>query len=80
MITVEPPNNGQVGAGGFVLYSEVSFIGRLYHNYMVNVTSTVFNEAIMTSNAQDELNQYTCIAMVFESRLTPQIDIVGKCK
>ncbi len=29
--TVEPPNNGQVGAGGFVRYSEVSFIGRLYH-------------------------------------------------
>ncbi len=27
--TVEPPNNGQVGAGGFVRYSEVSFIGRL---------------------------------------------------
>ncbi len=29
--TMEPPINGQVGAGAFVSYSEVSFIGRLYH-------------------------------------------------
>ncbi len=27
--TVEPRNNGQVGTGGFVRYSEVSFFGRL---------------------------------------------------
>ena len=35
--TVEPLNNGQVGAGAFVRYSEVSFIGRFHHNY-VNLT------------------------------------------
>ena len=39
--TVEPLYNGQVGAGGFVHYSEVSFIGRFHHNnwtpYMVNI-------------------------------------------
>ena len=37
--TVEPLNNGQVGAGAFVRYSEVSFIGRFHHNY-VNLTLT----------------------------------------
>ena len=30
--TVEPLYNGQVGAGAFVRYSEVSFIGRFHHN------------------------------------------------
>ena len=44
---VEPPNNGQVGAGDFVCYSEVSFIGRLGYG-----TPNVFNETIMTSNTQ----------------------------
>ena len=32
--TVEPLNNGQVGVGAFVHYSEVSFIGRFHHNYV----------------------------------------------
>ncbi len=32
--TVEPPNSGLVGAGGFVRYSE-SFIGRLYRIRLV---------------------------------------------
>ncbi len=32
-IIAEPPViNGQVGAGGFVRYSEVSFIEKFYHN------------------------------------------------
>ena len=35
--TVEPLYNGQVGAGDFVHYSEVSFIGRFHHN-LVNLT------------------------------------------
>ena len=39
--TVEPLNNGQVGAGAFVRYSEVSFIGRFHHNY-VNLTPYQF--------------------------------------
>ncbi len=43
---------GQVGAGGFVRYSEVSF-GRLYHYGYV--TPNVFKYTIC-----DELNQYTC--------------------
>ena len=30
--TVEPLYNGQVGAEGFVLYLEVSFIGKFHHN------------------------------------------------
>ena len=30
--TVEPLYNGQVGAGAFVCYLEVSFIGRFHHN------------------------------------------------
>ena len=34
---MEPLNNGQVGAGAFVRYSEVSFIGRFCHNY-INLT------------------------------------------
>ncbi len=51
---MEPPNNRQVGAGGFVRYSEVIYI----QGY---VTANAFNETIMTSNTQnDELNQYTC--------------------
>ena len=33
--TVEPLNNGQVGAGAFVRYSEVSFIGRFHHDYVI---------------------------------------------
>ena len=33
--TVEPQNNGQVSAGGFVRYSEVSFREVIYHNYKV---------------------------------------------
>ena len=37
--TVEPLYNGHVGAGAFVRYSEVSFIGRFHHN---NVYSTPY--------------------------------------
>ena len=37
LYTVEPLNNRQVGAGAFVRYSEVSFIGRFRHNY-INLT------------------------------------------
>ncbi len=43
MNTVKPPNNGQVGAGGFVRYLEVSFIGRLYHNKVTLPQINVFN-------------------------------------
>ena len=39
--TVEPLNNGQVGVGAFVRYSEVSFIGRFHHNF-VNLTPYLF--------------------------------------
>ena len=35
--TVEPLYNGQVGAGDFIRYLEVSFIGRFHHNH-VNLT------------------------------------------
>ena len=34
MYTVEYLNNGQVGAGVFVRYSDVSFTGRFHHNYV----------------------------------------------
>ena len=34
--TVEPLYSRQVGAGDFVRYSEVPFIGRFRHNYVFN--------------------------------------------
>ena len=68
MITVEPPNNDKL------VQEVLSSIRRfpLLGGYTIYgyVTSTVFNETIMTSNAQDELNQYIHVAMVFENRLT----------
>ena len=33
--TVEPLNNGQVGTGAFVRFSEVSFSGRFHHNKLL---------------------------------------------
>ena len=38
---MEPLYNGQVGAGAFVRYSEVSFIGKFRHNH-VNLTPYQF--------------------------------------
>ena len=38
---MEPLNNRQVGAGAFVRYSEVSFIGRFHQNH-VNLTPYQF--------------------------------------
>ena len=38
---MEPLNNGQVGAGAFVHYLEVSFIERFHHNH-VNLTPYQF--------------------------------------
>ena len=47
--TVEPLNNGQIGAGAFVRYSEVSFIGRFHHNY-VNLTPYQFMLKMVSYN------------------------------
>ncbi len=61
-IIVEPPINGQFGAGGFVRWCPLlrSFtIIRLCTPNVFKVDNNDFN--------YDELNQYTCIAMVFGS-------------
>ena len=39
LYTVEPLYNRQVGAGAFVRYSEVSFIGRFHHNVYLTLYS-----------------------------------------
>ena len=45
---MEPLYNGQVGAEGFVRYSEVSFIGRFHHNN-VYLTPYMVKDCLMMS-------------------------------
>ena len=54
MNTVKPLNNGQVGAGGFVRYLEVSFIGALPYK----VRTLTLPQMCLEYDICDELNQY----------------------
>ena len=50
---MEPLYNGQVGAGAFVRYSEVSFIGRFRHIIMFPVISSHLDKTFVAVSSQE---------------------------
>ena len=56
--TVESLYNGQVGAGDFVRYSEVSFIGRFHVNFTLKNCLIVSYELKMNCNSSRILQNH----------------------
>ena len=56
--TVEPQNNGQVGASTIVHYSEVSFIGRFTSSYLIMIKRNYVRSHTIAIVFSPEKNSY----------------------